>query len=71
MSRSVVSATARPYSACWRAVSTGTYDAGAARFSRRTARIDLLRREDLAPLTLSMQQLIEGANLDVNLSGLP
>jgi hypothetical protein len=48
-----------------------TYDAGAARFSRRTARIDLLRREDLAPLTLSMQQFIEGANLDVNLSGLP
>jgi hypothetical protein len=46
------------------------YDAASARFSRGKARIDLLRREDLGPLTQSMRHFIEGANLDVELSGL-
>ena len=35
------------------------------------ARIELLRREDLPPLTASMERFIEGANLDAELSGLP
>ena len=47
------------------------YDAAAARFSGRRARIALLRREDLPPLTASMERFIEGANLDAELSGLP
>ena len=47
------------------------YDAAAARFSGRRARIELLRREDLPPLTASMERFIEGANLDAELSGLP
>jgi hypothetical protein len=47
------------------------YDAAAARFSGKKARIELLRREDLPQLTLSMERFIEGANLDAELSGLP
>jgi len=47
------------------------YDAAAARFSGRRARIELLRREDLPQLTASMERFIEGANLDAELSGLP
>jgi hypothetical protein len=47
------------------------YDAASARFSGKKARIELLRREDLSPLTASMERFIEGANLDAELSGLP
>jgi hypothetical protein len=47
------------------------YDAASARFSGKKARIELLRREDLPPLTASMERFIEGANLDAELSGLP
>lgn len=47
------------------------YDAASARFSGRRARVELLRREDLAPLSASMERFIEGANLDAELSGLP
>lgn len=47
------------------------YDAASARFSGRRARVTLLRREDLAQLTMSMERFIEGANLDAELSGLP
>jgi hypothetical protein len=47
------------------------YDAAAARFSGRRARIELLRREDLPQLSASMERFIEGANLDAELSGLP
>lgn len=47
------------------------YDAAAARFSGKRARIELLRREDLPQLTASMERFIERANLDAELSGLP
>jgi hypothetical protein len=46
-------------------------DAASARFSRNQARVDLLRREDLEPLIRSVQQFIEGANLDAELAGPP
>jgi hypothetical protein len=44
-------------------------DAGSARFSGYRARVDLLCREDLEPLTQSVLRFIEGANLDVELAG--
>jgi hypothetical protein len=47
------------------------YDAAAARFSGRRARIELLQRADLPQLTASMERFIEGANFDAELSGLP
>jgi len=47
------------------------FDAAAARFSVNRARIDLLRREDLEPLTRSILRFIDGANLDVELHGRP
>ena len=45
------------------------FDAGSARFSANQARVDLLRPEDLEPLTQSVQRFIEGANLDGELAG--
>lgn len=47
------------------------FDAASARFSVDRVRIDLLRREDLHPLTVAVERFIEGANLDVELSGSP
>lgn len=45
------------------------FDVGSARFWRDECRIDLLRSEDMVPLTAAVYRCIEEANLDARISG--
>jgi hypothetical protein len=45
------------------------FDVASARFWREEVRIELLRPEDLEPLSAAMYRFIEEANLDTRLSG--
>lgn len=47
------------------------FDVASARFWRDECRIDLLRSEDMEPLTTAVYRFIEEANLDARLSGCP
>ena len=47
------------------------FDVASTRFWRDEARIDLLRSEDMEPLTAAVYRFIEEANLDARLSGCP
>jgi hypothetical protein len=47
------------------------FDVASARFWRDECRIDLLRAEDMQPLTAAVYRFIEEANLDARLSGCP
>lgn len=45
------------------------FDVASARFWRDECRIDLLRSEDMVPLTAAVYRCIEEANLDARISG--
>jgi len=62
----------RPWIAFFRERSWySVFDVASARFWRDECRIDLLRSEDMEPLTTAVYRFIEEANLDVRLSGCP
>jgi hypothetical protein len=46
-------------------------DVASARFWRDECRIDLLRPEDMVPLTAAVNRFVEEANLDARITGCP